>query len=167
MYGWHASYGFVLSEGKVFSFRGYIFSNTFLFFLRGNKSQFRGMAAIKARIDAGLLLLDDLQLDEDDSSTERYAALSEIKDELTAARDITEWRIDLIEKVDASSVGWTAAAFYEKSNGLKMKADSAKLWAEAEKSAREVKKKAFPEKAPFRYGPAQSGKYPYQSASRG
>ena len=44
---------------------------------------------------------------------------------------------------------------------------SAKLWAEAEKSAREVKKKAFSEKAPFRYGPAQSGKYQYQSSSRG
>ena len=117
------------------------------------------MAAIKARIDAGLLLLDDMQLGEEDSSTERYAALSEVKDELTAARDITEWRLDLIEKVDASAVGWSAAAFYEKSNGLRMKADSAKLWAEAEKSAREVKKKVFPEKAPFRYGPAQSGRY--------
>ena len=125
------------------------------------------MAAIKSRIDAGLLLLDDLQLDEEDSSTDRYAALSGIKEELTAARDITDWRLDLIEKVDSSSVGWSAAAFYEKTNGLKLKADSAKLWAEAEKSAREVKKKAFSEKAPFRYGPAQSGKYQYQSSARG
>ena len=124
------------------------------------------MAAIKARIDAGLLLLDDLQLDESDSSTDRYAALSGIKDELTAAKDMTECRLDLIEKVDCSSVGWTAAAFYEKTNGLKLKPDSAKLWAEAEKSAHEARKKT--DKQPFRYGPGQSGKYSsYQRSSRG
>ena len=125
------------------------------------------MAAIKARIDAGLLLLDDLQLDESDSTTDRYAALSGVKDELLAAKDMTECRLDLIEKVDCSSVGWTAAAFYEKTNGLKLKADSAKLWAEAEKSAHEARKKTT-DKAPFRYGPGQSGKYSsFQRSSRG
>ena len=123
------------------------------------------MAAIKSRIDAGLLLLDDIQLDEEDSSTDRYAALSEVKEELMAAKEMTECRLDLIEKVDASAVGWSAAAFYEKTNGLKMKADSEKLWAEAEKSAREAKKKSFPEKTPFRYGPVQSGRY--QGSARG
>ena len=58
------------------------------------------MAAIKARINAGLLLLDDLQLDESDKTTDRYAALSGVKDELLAAKDMTECRLDLIEKVD-------------------------------------------------------------------
>ena len=76
------------------------------------------MAAVKARIDAGLMLLDDLQLDESDSSTPRYAAISSVKDELTAAKDILDCRLDLIEKVDSSAVGWTAAAFRARQNFL-------------------------------------------------
>ena len=57
------------------------------------------MATIKARIDAGLLLLDDLQLDESDSSADWCAALSEVKDELLAAKDMTKCRLDFKEKV--------------------------------------------------------------------
>ena len=118
------------------------------------------MAAVKSKIDAGLLLLDDLQLDEDDASTPRYAALSGIKDELMEAKELMDCRLDLIEKVDASSAGWSAAAFYEKTNGLKLKSDSAKLWGEAEKSARDAKKK---DKQPFRFSPTSVGRYQYQT----
>ena len=121
------------------------------------------MAAIKGKIDAALMLLDDLQLDESDFSTDRYTAISAVKDELTGAKEIIDCRLDLIEKVDGSAVGWSAAAFYEKTNGLVLKPESGKLWGEAEKSAREVKKK---EKVPFRPEPGNSGKYQYRS-SRG
>lgn len=114
------------------------------------------MAAVKAKIEAALLLLDDLQLDEDDASSDRYAALAGVKDEMNEAKVLMECRLDLIEKADGSSTGWSAAAFYEKTNGLKMKSDSSKLWAEAEKSAQENKKK---EKQPFRYSPTNVGKY--------
>ena len=85
------------------------------------------MAAIKAKIDVGLLLFDVIQLDEEDSSTDCYAALSEVKKELMGAKEMTECRLDLIEKVDASSVGWNVAAFYEKMSGLELKPDSSKL----------------------------------------
>ena len=121
------------------------------------------MAAIKARIDAALMSLDDLQLDESDGSTDRYAAISGVKDELTTAREMMECRLDLIEKVDASTVGWSAAAFYEKMNGLELKSESAKLWVEAEKSAQAKKK----EKMPFRSEPGRGGRYPYQQSSKG
>ena len=115
------------------------------------------------------MLLDDLQLEEEDSSTERYDAIGSIKEELSTARNIIDCRLDLIEKVDGSTVGWAAASFYEKSNGLVLNNDSAKNWTEAEKSAREVKRKAA-EKLPFRGGPGQTGKVfqsPYQRTDRG
>ena len=121
------------------------------------------MAAVKGKIDAALMLLDDLQLDESDFSTDRYSAISAVKEELTGAKEMIDCRLDLIEKVDVSSVGWSAAAFYEKTNGLLLKPDSAKLWGEAEKSAREIKKK---DKAPFRPEPGNPGRYQYRS-SRG
>ena len=123
------------------------------------------MSAVKAKLEAGLLLLNDLQLDEEDSSTVRYGALAGIKDELNEARDLIDCRLDLIEKVDVSPAGWSAAAFYEKTNGLKLKDDSPKLWAEAEKSARDTKKK--PDKLPFRSGPTSVGKYQFQRPSQG
>ena len=104
------------------------------------------------------MLLDDLQLDEADSSTERYGQISAVKDEFLGAKEMLDCRLDLIEKVDKSPVGWAAAAFYEKTNGLSLKSDSAKLWVEAEKSAREAKKK---DSLPFRGPPVQSGKYQY------
>ena len=110
------------------------------------------------------MLLDDLQLEEADSATERYNALSSIKEELTGAGDIIDCRLDLIEKVNGSSVGWPAAAFYEKTNGLVLTAESGKHWANAEKSAREAKKK--PDKMPFRSGPGSSGKYSDSQFSR-
>ena len=113
--------------------------------------------------------LDDMQLEEEDTSTERFEALSSVKEELTTAKDIMECRLDLIEKVDGSSVGWVAASFYEKSNGLVLKSDSAKNWTEAEKSAREIKRKAE-DKRPFRPGPGQPGKVyqpPFQRTDRG
>ena len=122
------------------------------------------MAAVKAKIEAGLLLLDDIQLDEEDSSSARYKAIGSVKDELSEAKDLMDCRLDLIEKVDASSAGWSAAAFYEKSNGLKLKSDSSKLWADAEKAARENKKK---DPKPFRYGPTSVGKYQFQRPSQG
>ena len=80
-----------------------------------------------------------------------------MKEELSEAQELINCRLDLIEKVDCSDAGWTAAAFYQKSNGLKLKADSSKLWLEAEKAAREVKKK--PEPKPFRYAPTSVGKF--------
>ena len=104
--------------------------------------------------------MDDLQLEEPDSSTARYQAITSVKDEFNSAREMLECRLDLIEKVDKSAVGWAAAAFYEKSNGLVIKSDSSKLWAEAEKSARETKKKDTI-KTPFRPVPVQSGKYQF------
>ena len=117
------------------------------------------MFAIKVKIDAGFLLLDDIQLDEEHSSTDRYATLSKVKEMLMGAKEMTKCRLDLIEKIDASWAEWSAAASYKKTYGLKLKPDSSKLWAEAEKCAREVKKKTFTQKAPFCYGPAQSSQY--------
>ena len=115
------------------------------------------MAAVKAKIEASLLLLDDLQLDEEDASSDRYAALAGIKDEMTEAKELMECRLDLIEKADGSSAGWGAAAHYEKTNGLKLKSESSKLWVEAEKAARDNKKKQPTQ--PFRYSPTNVGKY--------
>ena len=40
------------------------------------------MAVIKVKIDAGLSLLDDIQRDEEHSSTDRYATLPKVKEEL-------------------------------------------------------------------------------------
>ena len=121
------------------------------------------MAAIKGRVDAALMLLDDLQLDEDDSSTDRYTAISGVKDELSTAKEMLDCRLDLIEKVDCSTVGWSAAAFYEKTNGLVLKPDSAKLWIEAEKAAQAKKKEK-----PFRFEPGRApGKPNYQRSTRG
>ena len=121
------------------------------------------MAAIKGRVDAALMLLEDLQLDEEDSSTARYSAISGVKDELTTAKEMLDCRLDLIEKVDSSTVGWSAAAFYEKTNGLVLKPDSSKLWIDAEKAAQAKKKEK-----PFRYEPGRApGKSIFQRSSRG
>ena len=121
------------------------------------------MAAIKGRVDAAFMLLDDLQLDEEDSSTDRYAAIAGVKEELSTAKDMLDCRLDLIEKVDSSTVGWSAAAFYEKTNGLVLKPDSGKLWIEAEKAAQAKKKEK-----PFRFEPGRApGKSVYQRSSRG
>ena len=70
--------------------------------------------------------------------------------------EILDFRLDLIEKVDNSKVGWPAAVGYEKMNGLVRKADSDKLWAEAEKAVGDQKRKERPQ--PFRDAPAQAGK---------
>ena len=67
-------------------------------------------------------------------------------------------RLDMIEKADSSKVGWSAAVYYEKSNGSVKKENSDKLWVEAEKSVQEAKKD---EKTPFRSRPAQAGKNSY------
>ena len=101
--------------------------------------------------------LDDLQLDEPDSSSPHYKVISDIKSDLKAATDIIDGRLDLIEKVDASKVGWAAAAVFEKTNGPITKADSEKLWAEAEKSVGENRKKEV-RPQPFHGEPAQAGK---------
>ena len=125
------------------------------------------MAAVKAKIEAASLLLEDIQLDEEDPSSTRYQALSSVKEELSEARDIADCRLDLIEKADASSVGWSAAAFYEKSNGLKLKSDSAKLWADAEKAAQAVLELKRKDQKPFRLQPTNVGKYQYSRSSQG
>ena len=139
----------------------------FIFFPRGNKSQYRHLAAVKAKFEAASLLLDDLQLDEDDPLSTRYQALNGVKEELSEARDLLDCRLDLIEKADASSVGWSAAAFYEKSNGLKLKSDSAKLWADAEKAAQAALELKRKDPKPFRSQPTNVGKLQYQRSSQG
>ena len=109
------------------------------------------------------MMLEDLQLDEDDSSTVRYAAIGNVKEELSTAKDMLDCRLDLIEKVDCSTVGWSAAAFYEKTNGLVLKPDSAKLWIDAEKAAQTKKKEK-----PFRFEPGRApGKLSFSRSSRG
>ena len=72
------------------------------------------MATIKVKIDAGFLLLDDIQLDKEHSSTDRYATLSKVKEMLMGAKEMTKCRLDLIEMIDASSAEWSAAASYKK-----------------------------------------------------
>ena len=133
---------------------------------RGNKIQFKNIAAIKAKIGAAILQLDELQLEEPDSASNRYKALADVKSDLEAAKDLVDGRLDLIEKVDSSKVGWLAAATYEKSNGPVKKADSAKLWAEAEKSVSQSEFKRREAPRPFRNEPAQAGK-DFNSRSRG
>ena len=110
-----------------------------------------------------MLQLDDLQLEEPDASTARYEAISGIKGDLKSALEILDCRMDLIEKVDNSKIGWSAAIGYEKMNGLVKKADSDKLWADAEKAVSDQKRKERPQ--PFRDAPAQAGKDQYFTRS--
>ena len=109
------------------------------------------------------MLLDEVQLEEPDSSSAKYKAIGDVKSELQSASDILDFRLDLVEKADASKIGWSAAVQYEKVNGPVRKADSDKLWVEAEKSV-ELKRKEKPQQ-PFRSGPAAAGKDQYQSRS--
>ena len=82
------------------------------------------MASAKTKVDAAVLLLDELQLDESDSSSSRYAAIDGIKKELASAIEVMDCRLDMIEKADSSKIGWAAAVHYEKSNGEVKKSDS-------------------------------------------
>ena len=135
---------------------------------RGNKLQFRTMAGIRAKIGAALLQLDEMQLEEPDSASNRYKALADIKADLDAAKSLVDGRLDLIERVDSSKVGWLAATAYEKANGPLKKADSDKAWAEAEKavsSSSEFRRKSEMQR-PFRDGPAtQAGEDSFRSRS--
>ena len=145
----------------------------FLYILvRGNKSQYLHLAKTKGKVDAAQTLLDDLQLEEGDTDSPRYIAIAAIKDELTGADDLIKGRLDLIQKVDASKTGWSAAPHYEKTNGLLLKDDSGKNWEEAEKKVAEIKKTAVKEyresyQQPFRVGPASRGRFQNQRTSRG
>ena len=136
----------------------------------GNKSQFVHLAATKAKIDAAKAILEDLQLEEEEADSTRYASLGSAIAEMDAAHGLLDGRLDLIQKADASKVGWSAAVHYEKSNGLLLKSDSGKLWEDAEKKVLEAKRSAFKdakEKSPFRYGPANSGRYSSNQKSKG
>ena len=140
-------------------------SLSFFPFHRGNKSQFKSLSAIKVKVDAAMILLDDMQLDESDASSPRYQSISSVKADLQSALDLVGGRLDLIERVDASKVGWAAAAVYEKTNGPLKKSASDKIWAEAEKTAAEAKRK---ERAlPFWDKPGQPGKESFYNKSRG
>ena len=111
-----------------------------------------------------MLLLDEIQLEESDSTSPRYAALDGVKKELTSAIEIMDCRLDLIEKADSSKIGWAAAVHYEKANGLVKKTESDKLWTEAEKSVTEARKKD--RLTPFRSGPASAGRNAFQYQQR-
>ena len=89
---------------------------------------------------------------------------------LQEAVDIINGRLDLIQKVDNSKAGWSAAAVYEKSNGMLVKEESGKLFEEAEKKVLDSKKAAAKEavKTPFRVLPVGNGRSPgYQKTPRG
>ena len=123
------------------------------------------MASAKTKVDAAVLLLDELQLDESDSSSSRYAAIDGIKKELASAIEVMDCRLDMIEKADSSKIGWAAAVHYEKSNGEVKKSDSDKLWAEAEKAVSDARKKDS-KFVPFRPVPAQqAGRSTFQQRS--
>ena len=115
------------------------------------------------KIDAAMIQLDDLQLEEPDASSDRYLSLSNVKTDLRSAIDLVDGRLDLIEKVDASKVGWAAAAVYDKTNGPLKKAESDKNWADAEKAVTDSKRKDRSQ--PFRDGPVQAGKDAYYPRS--
>ena len=129
------------------------------------------MASIKAKVDGAVVLLDDMQLEEEEPGSVRYTAIAGVKEMLQEAVKVIEGRLDLIQKVDNSKVGWSAAVHYEKSNGPLVKDESGKLWEEAEKKVVEAKKTAAREgfKTPFRVAPVGSGRnQSYQkSSSRG
>ena len=132
--------------------------------------QFKSMAAIKARISAAIVQLDELQLEEPDSSSSRYKALGDVKTDLEAAKNLVEGRMDLIERVDGSKVGWLAATAYEKANGPLKKSDSDKLWCDAEKAclaSSEYKRRESQSQQPFRDLPARAGKDAYNPRARG
>ena len=136
----------------------------------GNKSQFLNLAATKAKVDGARVLLDNIQLEEEDTETTRYQAISAVKSLLQEAVEIINGRLDLIQKVDQSKAGWSAAAVYEKSNGTLLKDDSRKLFEEAEKKVLDAKKTAAKEgyKTLFRGSPARSGRSSgYQKTARG
>ena len=117
------------------------------------------------KIDTAMIQLDDLQLEEPDASSDRYQSLSNVKADLHSAMDLIDGPLDLIEKVDASKVGWAAAAVYDKTNGPLKKAESDKNWAEAKKSVSDSKRKDRAQPQPFRDGPAQAGKDSYYPRS--
>ena len=117
------------------------------------------------KIDAALILLDDMQLDEADASSARYQSISSVKTDLQSALDLVDGRLDLIERVDTSKVGWAAAQVYEKINGPLKKPDSDKNWAEAEKTTAAARRKEGT--APFRDEPGRPGKDSFYDRSRG
>lgn len=137
----------------------------------GNKSQYNHLAATKSKIDAAMLLLDDLQLAEPDCDTPAYAAISAVKENLEGAIDLIKGRFDLIHKVDSSKIGWSAVPHYEKSNGYLVNSESGKNWEAAEKKVVEARKASEKEKEkkPFRSWPASGGRYQNytKSSSRG
>ena len=109
-----------------------------------------------------------MQLEEPDSSSNRYKALADIKTDLEDAQNLVDGRLDLIEKVDGSKVGWLAAATYEKANGPIKKADSDKIWADSEKACSasiEYRRRETERQRPFRDGPASAGRDSYSSRS--
>ena len=116
-----------------------------------------------------------MQLEEADSDSPQYQALGAVKSVLNEALNLVKWRLDLISKVNDSKVGWPAALIYERANGMVLKADSNKLWLEAEKKASEsrksitVQKDSSNYKSPFRGQPAASGRSysGYQKPERG
>ena len=117
-----------------------------------------------------MIQLDELQLQEADADSPAYSALSGIKKDLDGALDLINGRFDLIQKADSSKVGWSAAVHYEKSNGPLIKAESGKLWAEAEKQVLEAKKVVSKDKSPsmpFRSWPASGGRFQSQRTARG
>ena len=103
-------------------------------------------------------------MDQEDAQSAQYKAISDVKTELEAAAEMIECRLDMIEKADSSKVGWSAAPYYEKSNGSKKKENSDKLWSDAEKAVQEAKKT---DRTPFRARPAAAGKTSYSTARKG
>ena len=129
--------------------------------LRGNKSQFIAFAEIKTRIDTCMIQLDELQLEEADSDSSRYAAIGGVKTEMEAALETIDKRLDLIQRADSSKVGWPAATIYEKSLTKSSSVEAEKLWIEAEKKATESQKQKSSygkfNNQPFRRGPVSAG----------
>ena len=133
----------------------------------GNKSQYNHLAATKSKIDAALLMLDDLQLNEPDCDTPTYTAISSIKERLEGAVALIEGRFNLIHKVDSSKIGWSAVPHYKKANGYLVTPESGKNWEAAEKKVSEARKASEKEKEkkPFRSWPASGGRYQNYSKS--
>ena len=116
---------------------------------------------MKSQIDNALLMLDDFQLNSTECDSPAYGAISSIKELLEKGGDLIKGRFDLIQKVDSSKVGWSAAPFYEKINGYLVTPESGKNWETAERKALESRKAEEKDKskAPFRSQPVGNGRY--------
>ena len=110
----------------------------------GAQSQYRAIARIGLKLKAATEKLDELSLSLEDTEDPFYGALAEIREDISAANDISQERLDLIVRADSEpEFGWKAITKYEQAimNNKSPNPEREKLFSECVKKVREEKKK--------------------------